>query len=85
MKAEFKGKLTEDRYPRCPDCGHAVVGAAMTSKSFIVSEKTVGDLQKERYYHPDALSVYCQHCNYDQPFGELRNDPPDKPTDKEEG
>ena len=64
----FDGKLTEDRYPRCPDCGNAVVGASMTLKSHV--------LDGERLYPIEAFSVYCQHCEYDQPHLKLLNDPP---------
>ena len=48
-------------YPRCPECGRAVVGAMMTSRSIMHSDGEV-------YYHPDAISVYCESggCNWDR-------------------
>ena len=48
-------------YPRCPECGRAVVGAMMTSRSVTQSDGEV-------YYHPDAISVYCESgdCNWER-------------------
>jgi hypothetical protein len=48
-------------YPRCPECGRAVVGAMMTSRSITHSDGEV-------YYHPNAISVYCESgdCNWDR-------------------
>jgi hypothetical protein len=57
-------------YPKCPTCGGPVVGAMMTSKSH--------EIDGERYYHPDAISVYCQNaeCNYDRNLYEIPSPAP---------
>ena len=55
LERENKFDRKPDRtppYPRCPECGKAVVGAMMTSRSITHND--------EVYYHPDAISVYCE-------------------------
>ena len=73
-------------YPLCPWCGaQTIVGAMMTSNALVVHRPTttVNAAGKpshpgERYYHPDAISLYCcsGDCNYDQPIATLVNPPP---------
>ena len=53
-------------YPRCPECGSAVVGAMMTSNSITL-------INGEIYYHADAISIYCESgaCNWDRNICEI--------------
>jgi len=52
-------------YPRCPECGSSVVGAMMTSRSITSNGKI--------YYHPEAISVYCESgdCNWDRKLNQI--------------
>jgi len=63
-------RLTREQYPRCPLCGGPVAGAMMTSSSV---ELRFGVDDPTRYYHPDALSVYCVSgsCNWQAMLGQL--------------
>jgi len=57
--------MRNNEYPLCPRCGKAVVGAMMTSRSVMVDGVT--------YYHPKAISVYCESasCNYDKLLSDI--------------
>ena len=61
----MRGPNRTPPYPLCPLCGCNVVGAMMTS----------GSIEREGavYYHPRAVSVYCESgsCNYDRLLEQL--------------
>lgn len=65
------GRLPRSEYPRCPRCGGPVAGAMMTSQSVDLGFEVAPHM---RYYHPDALSVFCvsADCNYDHKLSDLK-------------
>ena len=74
---ERSARTPREEYPKCPRCGGPVAGAMMTSSSVDLG---FGVDKAMRYYHPDAISVYCvsADCNYDHKLSDLTTPVPAK-------